>query len=156
NSGSFAGQANVQTVLDKGTRGEIKGYRKFHSGNYGIKMKILSGPQTGNTLWVYYNKQNPALKLYTKQPQDWQKADPQYSTSELRISKYAETQRKVAAQTQELAETPAAAKVTPKVAAQKAVQAIAQAQKEVAKAQTPACGQACLNQMPKLQKPFLS
>lgn len=153
-SGQFVGRSNIQTVLAKGTQGEITGYRKFYSGNYGIKMKILSGPQAGSTLWVYYNKQNPALKLFKEKPQNWNKAAPSLTTSEVRISRYAQAQRNVAAQPQEIMESSAAA--SPQALAEKAVARLAVVQSEVAKAQTPACDRDCLAKMPTLQKPFLS
>ncbi len=54
---------NVQTLLDKGTTGEVVEVKKFSSGNSGIKMKVNSGPKSGESYWVYYNKADPAIKL---------------------------------------------------------------------------------------------
>ena len=54
---------NVQTTLGPGTSGEVIEIKKFNSGNSGIKMKISGGPKAGESYWVYYNKENPALKI---------------------------------------------------------------------------------------------
>ena len=57
---------NVQTLLDKGTTGEVLEVKKFGSGNSGIKMKVNGGKKNGETYWVYYNKENPGIKLTDK------------------------------------------------------------------------------------------
>lgn len=62
---------NVKAVLDKGTRGEILEKKKMSSGNYGFRVKVLSGPYTGKTYWVYYNMSRPTLALYDSPPQTW-------------------------------------------------------------------------------------
>lgn len=54
---------NVQTTLATGTTGEVVEIKKFNSGNSGIKMKISGGPKAGESYWVYYNKEKPALKI---------------------------------------------------------------------------------------------
>lgn len=55
---------NIATTLKVGTTGEVLEIKKFSkTGNAGIKMKVTSGPKTGQTYWVYYNTKNPAIKL---------------------------------------------------------------------------------------------
>ena len=55
---------NIVTTLSKGTTGEVLEIKKFpSSGNSGIKMKITSGPNTGESYWVHYNVNNPAIKI---------------------------------------------------------------------------------------------
>lgn len=55
--------ANIATTLATGTTGEVVEIKKFATGNSGIKMKVTSGPKIGESYWVYYNKNTPALKL---------------------------------------------------------------------------------------------
>lgn len=62
---------NIKAVLSTGTRGEILEKKKMASGNYGFRVKVLSGPYTGKTYWVYYNLKNPDLALYDSPPQTW-------------------------------------------------------------------------------------
>ena len=58
---------NLATTLTKGTTGKVLEIKKFpSSGNFGIKMKITSGPKSGESYWVYYNKKNPGIKLTNK------------------------------------------------------------------------------------------
>lgn len=57
---------NIATTLDAGTTGEVLEIKKFETGNSGIKMKITSGPKSGESYWVYYNKKDPAIKLASK------------------------------------------------------------------------------------------
>ncbi len=61
---------NVKTGLKKGTTGDIVDIKNFTSGNSGIKMKISNGPHAGKTYWVYYSKNNPALKLTDKKQKE--------------------------------------------------------------------------------------
>lgn len=153
----FKGSKNIQTLLPKGTRAEVKGYRKFYSGNYGIKVKILSGAQAGKTLWVYYKTQNPSLKLFREKPTHWNQQNFELTTSEVRNSKFAETRREVAAQTQELTEAPKKHKTTPaKEKAKETIAIIEGAKKELQKTQTPPCTQNCLTQNLELAKPRLN
>lgn len=57
---------NVQTLLDKGTTGEVLEVKNFSTGNSGIKMKVAGGKRNGETYWVYYNKDNPGIKVTDK------------------------------------------------------------------------------------------
>jgi len=57
---------NIATTLSKGTTGEVLEIKKFETGNSGIKMKVTSGPKSGESYWVYYNKKDPAIKLASK------------------------------------------------------------------------------------------
>lgn len=54
---------NIATTLAEGTTGEVEEIKNFATGNSGIKMKVTSGPKAGQSYWVYYNKNAPALKL---------------------------------------------------------------------------------------------
>lgn len=57
---------NIATTLRSGTTGEVLEIKKFATGNSGIKMKVTSGPKTGESYWVYYNVKDPAIKLTNK------------------------------------------------------------------------------------------
>lgn len=57
---------NVKTILKKGTTGEVIELKKMPSGNYGIKMKVNSGPHANESYWVYYNLKTPAMKITDK------------------------------------------------------------------------------------------
>ena len=62
---------NRATTLKKGTSGEVLEIKKFSkTGNSGIKMKITNGPKAGKTDWVYYNKNNPAIKMHNTKNKD--------------------------------------------------------------------------------------
>lgn len=95
---------NVKTVLSAGTRGEIITYKKMKSGNYGLQVKVLSGPKKGEFMWVYYNVNNPDLKLYDVAPQSW----PDYAPQET-------TQVEAASGVETLRDTPAVKDATPGV-----------------------------------------
>lgn len=66
---------NVRAVLSKGTRGEILESKKMASGNYGLKVRVMSGDKTGRSYWIYYNVNNPDVKLYDSAPQAWNEVD---------------------------------------------------------------------------------
>lgn len=71
-SSSFtSSDQNVAAVLDKGTRGEILEYKKLQSGNYGLRIKVLSGTNKGQYFWVYHRVNDSDLALYETAPQDW-------------------------------------------------------------------------------------
>lgn len=55
---------NIKTVLPPGTQGRIDEIKKFNSGNYGLKIDVLSGPNKGEKVWVHYNPSRPGIKLY--------------------------------------------------------------------------------------------
>ncbi|MBC7539624.1 MAG: hypothetical protein H7281_12445 [Bacteriovorax sp.] len=57
---------NIKTQLPKGTTGEVMEVKKFNTGNSGIKMKVNGGAKNGETYWVYYNKEDPAIELTDK------------------------------------------------------------------------------------------
>lgn len=70
-SAAFANNnRNIRTVLAKGTRGSILGFKKLPSGNFGLKIKVLNGPKTGETLWVYHKVKDSDLTLYKAAPQE--------------------------------------------------------------------------------------
>ncbi|KYG66654.1 hypothetical protein AZI86_06305 [Bdellovibrio bacteriovorus] len=71
---------NVKAVLATGTRGEILEKKKLRSGNYGLKVRVMSGPYTGKSYWVYYNVSNPDLALYDAPPQTWDQITPEKTT----------------------------------------------------------------------------
>jgi hypothetical protein len=54
---------NVATTLARGTTGEVEEIKNFTTGNSGLKIKITNGPKTGQSYWVYYNKNSPQIKL---------------------------------------------------------------------------------------------
>lgn len=55
---------NVKTVLSKGTKGEVLESKKMPSGNYGIKIKVQTGPRRGESYWLYYDLKSPKMKLF--------------------------------------------------------------------------------------------
>jgi hypothetical protein len=64
---------NIITQLKKGTRGEILEFIKFDkrknnigSGNYGVKIKVIDGPQDNKIFFVYYNVKKQNMEFYTK------------------------------------------------------------------------------------------
>ncbi len=63
-SANFKDKANnIETQLALGVRGEVLETQKFASGNYGLKLKIENGSQSGKSYWVYYNLKAPLIKL---------------------------------------------------------------------------------------------
>jgi hypothetical protein len=57
-------------VLQAGTKAQVEQVQYFPAtGNYGIRIKLINAAgvrsQYNNSLWVYYNVQNPAMKLYS-------------------------------------------------------------------------------------------
>lgn len=57
---------NAQTLLNENTSSVVLEVKKFPSGNSGIKLRINKGKRSGETYWVYYNKENPGIKLVDK------------------------------------------------------------------------------------------
>lgn len=55
---------NVKFVMPPGTKGRIQETKKFYSGNYGLRVELTSGPHKGEKVWVYYDPENPRMKLY--------------------------------------------------------------------------------------------
>lgn len=80
---------NVRFVMPPGTQGKIEEIKKFHSGNYGLKMEILAGKNKGEKVWVYYNPKDPGMKLYEN---DVQTAAPT-ETKEVEKAKQVKTTR---------------------------------------------------------------
>ncbi len=71
-SSSFhADDGNVVSILNTGTRGEILESKKMNSGNYGLRIKVMTGAKAGETVWVYYDVKSPALELYETKPTTW-------------------------------------------------------------------------------------
>ncbi len=57
---------NVITTLPKGTKGSLVDYKKFNSGNYGLKIRVMGGEFDGQEVWVYYRTESPGIKLFEK------------------------------------------------------------------------------------------
>lgn len=55
---------NIKFVMPPGTKGRVQETKKFHSGNYGLRVELTSGPHKGEKVWVYYDPKNPRMKLY--------------------------------------------------------------------------------------------
>ena len=95
-SGRFTRESNnIVTLLPKGTRGEILKSKKFNSGNYGIKIKVLAGVNKGKTFWVYHKQQNSSLKLYKQAPKNWDSSDNDKETTDVKAATNAETREEV-------------------------------------------------------------
>lgn len=67
---------NIATTLTKGTKGEILESKKMPSGNFGLKMKVESGPHAGEAYWVYYNVKAPLIKLFDEHDKEQDKKHP--------------------------------------------------------------------------------
>lgn len=77
---------NISAVLAKGTKGEILETQKMPSGNFGLKMKVESGPHAGETYWVYHNLKNPTAKLFNEKKEEITGADlSSAKTAELKV-----------------------------------------------------------------------
>ncbi len=78
---------NIKTTLAKGTTGSVLEVKNFSSGNAGIKMKVTSGPRTGESYWVYFNKKEPAIKVVdtkgTKDKKEPKEVAPEVVTPEI-------------------------------------------------------------------------
>lgn len=85
---------NIQSVLPRGTRGEILKTKTFNSGNHGLKIRVLEGPRAGEVYWVYHKRQNSHIALYSEVPSNWTTRPPR-PTGELNQAKSAETLRDV-------------------------------------------------------------
>ncbi|WP_374030077.1 hypothetical protein [Bdellovibrio bacteriovorus] len=55
---------NVKYVLPPGTKARIQESKAFSSGNYGLKVEVMTGSRKGQSVWVYYKSSDPAMKLY--------------------------------------------------------------------------------------------
>lgn len=83
----FRGEKNVLTQLSTGTKAEILQRKLFYSGNYGLKIKVLSGTEKGKEVWVHFNKTKPGMKLFKdKDFKTEVKAQPETVTSDPAIS----------------------------------------------------------------------
>lgn len=80
---------NVITTLPKGSKGSLIDYKKFNSGNYGLKIRVIGGEFDGQDVWVYYRTESPGIKLY-------QKEDLKDSTNKVEAARSLQTQRNLA------------------------------------------------------------
>lgn len=58
---------NVKTVLPPKTKAKVTEVKTMPSGNLGLRVKVLEGPEAGETVWVYYKKSQPLMKLYSSE-----------------------------------------------------------------------------------------
>lgn len=95
-SANFRRSGNVLTTLPRGTQGEIVKATRLRSGNYGIKIKILNGPNAGRTMWVYHRMNGDStLALYKKIPSSWKSSSETPARSaERQSSRSEETQNR--------------------------------------------------------------
>lgn len=71
-SGSFTQRSNnVLFTLGKDTKAEILKHKRFRTGNYGLQVRISSGPHKNKVIWVYHNTKNPTMALYETCPSSW-------------------------------------------------------------------------------------
>ena len=89
-SSNFRGGSNIRLTLPAGTRGEILDTVLLRSGNFGIKMKVINGPQAGRVMWVYHKmKGDSTLALFEEVPSNWDNApqtdDPEMASAALTI-----------------------------------------------------------------------
>lgn len=71
---NFASNSNVSYILPRGTRAEVLERQRFPSGNYGIKIRVESGPRNGRETWIYYNardREATPMSLYRERPSAW-------------------------------------------------------------------------------------
>lgn len=79
-SADFSGRSqNVRNVLSKGTRGEILESKKLASGNFGLRIKVLNGPNTNQVYWVYHKVNDSDLALY--ETTNWNHSSPRKTAS---------------------------------------------------------------------------
>lgn len=72
---------NVKFTLPPGTRGKIQDHKKFSSGNFGLKIQVENGSEKGQSVWVYYNINNPGIKVYADQEQKTEVRSPAEASS---------------------------------------------------------------------------
>lgn len=84
---------NVKFVMPPGTRARIEETKAFSSGNHGLKVQILSGPQKGQSAWVYYKSSDPDMKLFASE-QDMKK---EQTTTQVEQASHVRTTRKTEA-----------------------------------------------------------
>ena len=102
---------NIKLLLPKGSIVKIQMIKTFTSGNLGFQVAVLNGPHTGETAWVYYDRQSPAMTLYKEDPAP--KSQPLAKPPkevEPKDAKYAVTNRDVTA----IQKKPAAPAILPK------------------------------------------
>lgn len=56
---------NVSSVLSPQTKAKVTEVKQMPSGNLGLRVSVLTGKSKGESVWVYYNKQTPRMKLYS-------------------------------------------------------------------------------------------
>ena len=94
-SASFtANDRNIIETLSKGTRGEILEYKRLPSGNYGLKIRVVSGGNNGGVYWIYHRLANSDLALYEQVPPAWG-AHSARSVASVEKAKGVETVREV-------------------------------------------------------------
>lgn len=62
---------NILFTIGENTKAEILSYKKFHSGNYGLRVRVASGPHKNKVIWVYHNVDRPTMALYESCPRSW-------------------------------------------------------------------------------------
>ena len=62
---------NILFTLGTNTKAEILGHKKFQSGNYGLRVRVSSGPHKNKVIWVYHNINRPTMALYENCPRTW-------------------------------------------------------------------------------------
>lgn len=72
---------NVKSTLPPGTKGKIQEIKKFSSGNFGLKIQVENGLEKGQSVWVYYNTQNPGIKVYADSEQKTEVRTPAEAAS---------------------------------------------------------------------------
>lgn len=68
-SRNFTSQAdNIEFVMPKGTQVRVDEVRRLNSGHYGLQVEVLSGSHQSKKVWVYYNTDNPRIRLASQSP----------------------------------------------------------------------------------------
>lgn len=114
---------NVKFVMPPGTRGKIEETKQFASGNYGLKVEVLSGKHKGEKVWVYYKPSDPGMKLF----ENTDAAGEALASADVEKARSAETTRK----TEALRVPAAAEKAEEKQVVQELNQQIRDANKKV-------------------------
>ena len=55
---------NIEYLIPRSTQAAVRSTRRLPSGNYALEIQIKTGPLAGRRTWVYYDLNNPALRLY--------------------------------------------------------------------------------------------
>jgi hypothetical protein len=96
-------RSNIRFVLPQGSVVQVTKKIRMLSGNYGLKVKVLKGPNQGaEDVWIYYDVHDPAFKLYKSDPTKTQARKPAQETKSPEDATHAKTIRDTPATREEM------------------------------------------------------